>query len=114
MSFDGIKKYIEGDKSWFADLQTTVNRMLKGKLANVYTTNLNMAPASVSTVVKLSYGDIGVDTHVTLQPTNAAAASAMASGTLYVSAQDPTASTITITHANNISDTRSFKFTLTG
>lgn len=114
MSFPNVKKYVKGDDNWFDGLTTVVNRILMGKTSNVHTVTLSMTTGSASTVVHLSSGQVGPDTHVGLEPANANAAAAMGAGTLYVSARDPVNNTITITHPVDTSNTRSFRFTLTG
>ena len=114
MSFLGLKKYIKGDETWFSNLESIVNRILQGKLSNVHTVTLSMSTGSASTVVYLADGQVGPDTHVALEPTNLGGAAAIASGDMYVSNRDSVNNTITITHAVDVSTTRSFRFTLTG
>ena len=114
MSFLGLKKKIPGDSLWFDDVRNTVNQILLGKLSNVHTCTLSMNTGSASTVVVLSHGELGPNTHVALEPTNLGGAQAIASGTMYVSNRDTVNNTITITHSVDTSITRSFRFTLTG
>lgn len=87
-------------------IAVAVNQLLKGKSNNAGSVTLQNATSTTVTDEK-----VGIDTYIQFMPLNASAASELASGNMYVSAQ--TAGTgFTITHTTGTG--RDFRYVLIG
>lgn len=89
-------------------IATTVNSILDGRQNNVGSVTLT-ANATTTSVTDFR---VGADSVITLMPTTANAAAAIA--TTYVSSIDPLTNTFVLTHANNAQADKTFKYEVTG
>lgn len=89
-------------------IATTVNAILNGRQNNVGSVTLT-ANTTTTTVTDFR---VGADSVITLMPTTANAAAAIA--TTYVSSIDPLTNTFVLTHANNAQTDKTFKYEVTG
>lgn len=118
MSFLGVPVNMPNNQGslygWCKRMATAINSILNGKTNNIGV--ITLADGAGSTVVEEAFGRIGNDSVILFMPTTIDAATEFGAGLMYVSARSVTTNpqTFTITHTNNASTTRTFKYTIIG
>jgi hypothetical protein len=84
--------------------------VMQGKTNNTGT--FTLTANSATTTLTFAAGRVGADTVILWQPTTSNAAGALSG--LYESARSVANSTITLTHANNAQNDKTFKYILVG
>lgn len=110
MSFQKVPPIIPNANEMARRLAMTANQSVSGKM-NV-TGTFTVIPNVATTTITFADGQLGIDTKIKFTPTTANAAAEQA--TMYVSAKNVAANTITVTHANNAQVDRIFDYVLIG
>ncbi len=112
-AFQGPPPYLRTNlDNWARSIGDVVTGHHNGKTNNTGT--LTLAANTVSSVVTLATGRLGLDTIVLLSPTTASAATEFGAGSIYVSSRDVSGATFTLTHANTADADKIFDYVLVG
>lgn len=114
INYLNVPEQFEDVPEWLRRISKAVNGTINGKTNNrgAGTLAITLTANSATTTVTFSKDRIGVDTIILFMPTTANAAGAISS--LYVSARDVAAGTMTLTHANTATVDRTFNYVLVG
>ena len=112
MSYPGIPETAPTDQVWKRLVCLVVNNIMQGRTNNYGTVTL--AANAATTVITFAAGRLSSNTTFLLFPTTANAAVDIGAGTLYESARAVASNTLTLTHANNASVDRTFRYALIG
>lgn len=112
--YEGAPEQLADVREWCARTARIVNNIMRGRTNNVGTVTLTANVAS--TVVTLAKGQLSQDSALIFDPLTASAATELYGATMYVltANRDVTNRQFTITHANNATADRSFRFIIVG
>lgn len=103
-----IPTFIPDEIQHRKNISAWIREANQGKIMNVG--NVTLAASAATTVVKEPRA--GANSFIGLMPTTANAASAVGAGSVYISSQS--AQAFTITHANNATADRTFRYCILG
>ena len=113
MSYPGIPETAPTDQVWKRLVCLVVNNIMQGRTNNYGTVTL--AANAATTTITFAAGRLSSNTTFILFPTTANAAADLGSATsIYESARDVAANTLTLTHPNNANADKTFRYALIG
>jgi len=98
--------------SWCALIAAKVNQILRGKTNNVG--EVTLTASSTTSAIAVAIGTFGDDTVFLFEPTTSTAATAIGSGSMYVSARNALLGTYTITHPSTAATDKTFRVAYIG
>jgi hypothetical protein len=98
--------------SWVKIIAAKVNQILRGRTNNAE--EVTLTANSATTSVTVAIGVFGDKTAFLFDATTPTAATALGSGSMYVSARDPSLGTYTITHPNTADTDKIFRVAYVG
>jgi hypothetical protein len=109
-AYPGFAASMEAEPQFRQRLSRFLNNLLTGKI-NVGGTVTLTADATSTTLTdpRITYAS-----NIILTPTTADAAAELAGGTLYISEADRMNGSVVITHANDASEERTFRYSILG
>ena len=112
MSYPGLPYIATNPIEWARSVARVVNGILQGRTNNYGTVTLTAN--SATTTITFASGRLSSNSTVLFWPTTANAAADFGAGTMYESARDVLANTLTLTHTNDADADKTFRYSIIG